>query len=278
MAFQGSLEELPLPDVIQLVAASGKTGRFRVENQTGKGEIFLREGNIVHARVRSLEGEEAFYELSTWEKGEFVFEPGGKAPLDTTINKSNTNLLMAAAQRIDEWRVLVGRVPSTKLVPYFKDDGGTTPVSLTAEEWRVVTKIDEVRSIDEISKALESNSFEVSKTIYGLVTSSLVALREDPKKFPFARLHDMTPEELLGLVPRIQQTCSGFVTEEASLLETTARALAMEIDSGHGADAVADLIRSQERTISSANGPSQAQAFLEAVSRLIEANEAQGVE
>ena len=35
MAFQGSLEELPLPDVIQLVAASGKTGKFSVSSRLG---------------------------------------------------------------------------------------------------------------------------------------------------------------------------------------------------------------------------------------------------
>ena len=33
MAFQGSLRELPLPDIIQLVAVSGKTGVFVLKNE-----------------------------------------------------------------------------------------------------------------------------------------------------------------------------------------------------------------------------------------------------
>ena len=48
MAFQGSLQELPLPDIIQLVSVSGKTGMFLLESGGSKGEIYLQEGQIVH--------------------------------------------------------------------------------------------------------------------------------------------------------------------------------------------------------------------------------------
>ena len=46
MAFQGSLRELPLPDVIQLVAVSGKTGVFALRSGNDSGRIFLRKGQI----------------------------------------------------------------------------------------------------------------------------------------------------------------------------------------------------------------------------------------
>src|ERR1044071_80000 len=45
MAFQGSLKELPLPDIIQLVSVSGKTGVFELRrNGDSTGEIYLRGG------------------------------------------------------------------------------------------------------------------------------------------------------------------------------------------------------------------------------------------
>ena len=78
MAFQGSLRELPLPDIIQLVSVSGKTGMFALRREAyPEGEIFLREGRIVHARVGELEGEEAVYELAIWPEGDFVFASDG---------------------------------------------------------------------------------------------------------------------------------------------------------------------------------------------------------
>ena len=67
----------------------------------------------------------------------FVFTPG-KETTQTTIQKSNTNLLMEAARRIDEWQILAKRIPSTRLVPVFTEQTATTSVSLTPQEWQEI--------------------------------------------------------------------------------------------------------------------------------------------
>ncbi len=51
MAFQGSLAELHLPDIIQLVSVSGKTGVFHLTEGEQRGEIYLKDGQIVHAEL-----------------------------------------------------------------------------------------------------------------------------------------------------------------------------------------------------------------------------------
>jgi hypothetical protein len=171
MAFQGSLAELPLPDILQLVAVSGKTGNFTIQNGRDIGRIFLSEGQIVHAEMDRLQGEEAVYELAIWPEGDFLFTPG-EVSVNATINKSNTSLLMEAARRIDEWQVLAKRVPSTGLVPVFTEEGGTSPVTLSPEEWAVIRKTDEKRSIEEIAYAIESSPFETAKVVYGFRRAS----------------------------------------------------------------------------------------------------------
>ena len=99
MAFQGSLAELHLPDIIQLVSVSGKSGVFRLIDGEHRGDIWLQEGRIVHAVHEDLSGEEAVYALAIWRTGEFRFEAGIDSPRQT-ITKSNTNLLMEAARRL----------------------------------------------------------------------------------------------------------------------------------------------------------------------------------
>ena len=271
MAFQGSLRELPLPDIVQLVSVSGKTGRFalRRDGHPG-GEIFLRGGQIVHARVGDLEGEEAVYELAIWPEGDFVFHAGEDAP-DATIQKSNTNLLMEAARRIDEWQVLSKRIPSTRLVPVFTDQATTTSVSLTALEWRLVSKIDERRTVDDIAAALGQGPFDTCKLLYGLVTSGLVALKEDLSSLGADRLQRMTPEQLREIFEGVHQQASTLLAngDRREDLEAAYRAGRSELDSGRGSDAVLDLVRAEEKLVSAALGPNQSKLFLDRVQQLL---------
>lgn len=268
MAFQGSLKELPLPDIIQLVSVSGKTGVFVLETSDQIGEIYLREGEIVHATAGEVQGEEAVYELAIWQEGDFVFKPGVETEV-RTIKKSNTNLLMEAARRIDEWQVLSKRIPSTRLVPIFTNQSSSTSISFTPKEWAVICKIDERRSIDELATVLGLSAFEVCKLLYGLVTANLVELKENVGQLQADRLQEMSATELAGMVERIDGQARAMLRNHEKLpeLEATTRRAKTEMQSGRGFDAVLDMIRSLEQVVSSALGPNQSRAFLEQVNR-----------
>jgi hypothetical protein len=266
VAFQGSLKELPLPDIIQLVSVSGKTGVFTLKNGAEAGSIYLQDGQIVHAQVGDLNGEEAVYELAIWPQGEFVFTPGSPAPA-SSIQKSNTNLLMEAARRIDEWQVLSKRIPSTRLVPVFTQKSSNTSVSFTPQEWALICKIDERRSIEEIAVGLGTSPFETCKILYGLITSGLVELKEDLAKLHTDKLHRMSTGDLSGLADRIHQQARQLLSshDKAPELETVYRLSRAEFEAGRGVDAILDLIRSEEKTISAALGPNQAKVFVNRV-------------
>src|SRR6185295_9934246 len=167
MAFQGSLAELHLPDIIQLISVSGKTGVFHLTDGALKGQIFLNDGQIVHAQLEDIMGEEAVYALAIWSQGEFKFEPG-IATQQRTISKSNTNLLMEAARRLDEWRVLSKKIPSTEMVPEFVvQDNREGQINLNTSEWLILSKVDGHRSIKEIASAAGLSVFDASKILYG---------------------------------------------------------------------------------------------------------------
>ena len=178
MAFQGSLSELHLPDIIQLVSVSGKTGVFRLIDGAHQGDIWLHEGRIVHAEHDDLSGEEAVYALAIWRTGEFRFEAGIPTPRQT-IQKSNTNLLMEAARRLDEWRVLSKKIPSVELVPEFVIlESREGQINLNTMEWLLLSKIDGQRSIKQIAAAARMSVFDAAKLLYGLVATNLIRLRQ----------------------------------------------------------------------------------------------------
>jgi len=177
MAFQGSLAELHLPDIIQLISVSGKTGVFHLTSGVLAGEIYLNDGKIVHAQLDDVSGEEAVYALAMWSQGDFRFDPGVATEL-RTITKSNTNLLMEAARRLDEWRVLSKKIPSTDLVPEFVvQEHRDGQINLNTSEWLILSKIDGHRSVKEIAAATRLTAFDAAKILYGLVATGLIRLR-----------------------------------------------------------------------------------------------------
>lgn len=182
--FQGSLEEVKLPDIIQLMSVSSKTGCFVLSQGKDEGRIYLRNGDITHAQHGELSGEDAIYSLAIWDKGQFQFQLD-ESTQNQSVTRRNTNILMEIARKLDEWRVLKKKVPSLDLIPEL-ESLGHKKVSFNTQEWHVLSKINGVNSIKEIARLTNLAGIDVAKLIYGLVASGLVLLRETPKPSPDA--------------------------------------------------------------------------------------------
>ena len=92
MSFQGSLNELPLSDIVQLVAVSGKTGMFSMTRASEKGYVYLQNGQITHAKLGEVEGEDAIYALALWSQGSFQFSPGVESEARTISRSKATDI------------------------------------------------------------------------------------------------------------------------------------------------------------------------------------------
>ncbi len=252
MAFQGSLKELPLPDIIQLVSVSGKTGKFTLVRDTERGSIYLKNGQIVHSEIGELIGEEAVYTLAIWTQGDFQFSPG-EEPQHQTITKSNTNLLMEAARRLDEWRVLSKKVPGVDWIPELKPrENRHEQITLDPQEWLLATRIDGRRSISEIGLALDISSFEVAKILYGMITAELVELK---KKTEFGGNGSADPSQLLELAGRIRSIAEHHLGESGRRSIDKYYGVAVsEIRDGDGARALRSMIEEFEKTASIVGG------------------------
>jgi hypothetical protein len=273
MSLQGSLSELPLPDVIQLVSVSGKTGAFEIQREDEVGRIYLRDGQIVDAMVGNLRGDSAVYEMAIWSEGTFTFRPGDESG-QTTIHMSNASLMMEAARRLDEWRVLSRKIPSLDLVPFFTTrEKGTDQVTLSPQEWILVTRIDGQSTIDEIAAELKWAPFDVSKLLFGMITTELVALgspgetgSQGQQRFQAGP----SPVTLLGLAEKIRAVALDVVGSggERTIEKqyTTARTL---IERGEGFHAIREMVEQNTKAISLLKGSETAAMFDEQVRPLL---------
>lgn len=97
----GSLKEMSLPDVVQILANGRKGGRLHVAAGTKRGEIHFADGQIHDARCGALSGEDAFYALLKLTEGTFSLDPSF-VPQKRAIHTSAEGLLLEGMRRMDE--------------------------------------------------------------------------------------------------------------------------------------------------------------------------------
>jgi hypothetical protein len=114
----GNLEEIPLPDLMQLFGTSKKSGVLEIEAEFGIGRIFLSDGLVHQAEILRPEDEEAgltglkaVYRMITWPSGLFVLNPPDprtfESPLDTNVQE----VLMEGFRQKDEFEQMRHRLP-----------------------------------------------------------------------------------------------------------------------------------------------------------------------
>jgi response regulator RpfG family c-di-GMP phosphodiesterase len=97
----GSLREMGLPDMVQVLFHGGKTGNLVIRSAGHTGEIHFLEGAVVNASWSGKKGTAAFYELLGLREGEFMLDPSFR-PTERVIKESPEMLLLEAMRRLDE--------------------------------------------------------------------------------------------------------------------------------------------------------------------------------
>jgi response regulator RpfG family c-di-GMP phosphodiesterase len=97
----GSLEEMGLPDVVQILFHGRKSGKLSVVSGSLKGEVQFSEGWIFNAMYGDKQGEDAFYDLLNLTTGHFELDPNFK-PAEQLIQASPESLLLEGMRRLDE--------------------------------------------------------------------------------------------------------------------------------------------------------------------------------
>jgi len=97
----GSLSEMDLPDLIQVLSQGRKTCKLKITSQNQSGEIHFLNGQIVNALFDRSEGEDAFYKLLKVNEGFFTVDPKF-TPVKTTINMGTEALLLEGMRLLDE--------------------------------------------------------------------------------------------------------------------------------------------------------------------------------
>jgi hypothetical protein len=110
----GILEEIPLPDLMQLLGTSRKSGVLVLQTDAGVGRIYLDGGAIRYAIVDAAEKLaplKAVYRMLTWTSGKFELEPPNDRVFDNPLDVSVQEVLMEGFRQKDELDQLRDQLP-----------------------------------------------------------------------------------------------------------------------------------------------------------------------
>ncbi|HSO36364.1 MAG TPA: HD domain-containing phosphohydrolase [Labilithrix sp.] len=97
----GSLREMGLPDIVQVLFHGRKTGRLNVRHAGKNGEIHFLDGAVANALMGDITGKEAFYALLKLTDGDFALDPTFTPP-KRIMEESAEALLLEGMRRMDE--------------------------------------------------------------------------------------------------------------------------------------------------------------------------------
>ncbi|MDB4997608.1 MAG: hypothetical protein JWM74_5040 [Myxococcaceae bacterium] len=110
----GSIEEVPLPDLLQLFGTSKKSGVLVVRTDDDIGRIYMRKGMIYFAVINDLDDVPALksiYRMLTWEKGLFDLDPPEEREFPNEIDVSVQEILMEGLRQLDEFNQIRDGLP-----------------------------------------------------------------------------------------------------------------------------------------------------------------------
>ena len=144
MALTGQLSDMSLAELIEFFCNQRKTGRLKIDYPRGHSVFFIKEGELVDAKVGALSGPEAVYFSLTLPNAAFDFSPDVQATR-RTIQHAWTQVVLEGLRRLDEG-----------LSPTEADAFGAWSPS----ETELAQMIDQVEHLDAVSQSKSSRDKE----------------------------------------------------------------------------------------------------------------------
>ena len=119
------------------------------------------------------------YPLFTCSEGTFRFEANLLPVRDRiTIPIDLENVIMEGSRRLEEWEQLQHELPNLDVALRFakRPQARLRDISLSVEEWRVVSFINPRNTVRQIAQYNNLSDFQIRKIVYGLLQAGLVEL------------------------------------------------------------------------------------------------------
>jgi len=167
----GSIEEIPLPDLLQLLSTSRKSGVLVIHSDRHAGKIFFRKGQIYFGNIENLfniGARKALTRMLGWTQGTFELEPPDESAVLEELDDSTEGLLIESMRQLDEYKVAAEKLPELS-----SPIGVTRPLKgklreLSPEELDVFQAAMEVKTVAALFDQSPLSDLEIAQKLVAL--------------------------------------------------------------------------------------------------------------
>ncbi len=165
---EGNLAQIPLVDLLQILAVNRKTGRLAVEREREKAEIALDQGRVTDARMRGAGGEKALYRLLTLREGQFAFVPGPSGA-EPRIDRKLEELVLEGLRQGDEIARLLPALPQASDLLELAVHASEIPAGLHPVTEEVVALLAVPRTFQDVVDRCRAGDLETMRAVLALL-------------------------------------------------------------------------------------------------------------
>jgi DNA-binding response OmpR family regulator len=198
---EGNLAQIPLVDLLQILAVNRKTGKLAVEREHEKAEIALDLGRVVDARMGAASGEKALYRLLTLREGQFAFVPGASGA-EPRIERKVDELALEGLRQADEVARLLPGLPQPADLLELAVHPTEIPPGLHPVTEEVVALLDAPRTFQDLVDRCRASDLEAMRAVLALLDRGY-ARRSAAAPSPEEVAPLLAPHELHALRARI---------------------------------------------------------------------------
>jgi pSer/pThr/pTyr-binding forkhead associated (FHA) protein len=173
----GSLEEVPLPDLLQLFGTSKKNGVLVLRTDDDVGKIFMRKGSVYFAVINDAEDVPAMksiFRMLTWEKGLFDLEPPDEKTFPNEIDLSVQEILMEGLRQLDEFNQIREGLPPMTARLVLTSPLGAPLRDLKPEELDMIERVHNFGHLETIMNKATSTDLETAQALLKLIKAKYI--------------------------------------------------------------------------------------------------------
>lgn len=183
MELTGNLKDFTIEDLLKFINISKRTGVVTIKGKIEKegekeAKIFCKNGDIIDAELDERKGENAFYLILTMKEGIFNFSKELPKDVQIKIDKKLEELLFEGAKQVEIIDDILKKLPPLDTIYRANPTPPSTKISLNKDEWMVLNKFREGKTIREVKNEVNLNETDVLRTILSLINANLIISEE----------------------------------------------------------------------------------------------------